>query len=241
MEDIELQIWHEEKRTRWRELLGPWYNFWHFGTLTTGAMAGENLEEHRKSLDGVFYDHMTYNDLPLIVAWDKKAKKVAGFLFSTSRTVEKTNRKAVIPTHEDPKKPVKDLRNFKKHFSNNHIVKKLEEMDYFLRQLHKEGDAFQRYGVDKVWVISLLSVIPEYTKRGLGSKMSAMVLPLAKELGYTVMISEVTSYYTQRILLEKFQFETILELPFSDYSNYSGVPENVKNTHVNALLVAKKL
>ncbi|XP_067930467.1 arylalkylamine N-acetyltransferase-like 2 isoform X1 [Watersipora subatra] len=240
MGEIEIQIWYEEKATRWRELLPPWYNFWTNGTLTTGALAGENIEDHKKSLDAIFLDHVLCNDLPLIVAWDPENQKVAGFLFSTVRTAEK-NKTAPIHPEDHKKAYLKDIRNFNKHFSDKTLVAKLEAMDYFLNQLSRKGDACQIYGVDRVWVISLLSILPEYTRRGLACRLTQQVLHEAKEKGFPVIIAEVTNYYTEKVFVQKFDFDKVLELPFSEYSNYSQVPERIKKTNINAVLVAKRI
>ena len=96
--------------------------------------------------------------------------------------------------------------------------------------------------MDKVWVIDVTSVTPEYTKRGLANQMTAKVLQTAKERGFTIAMSESTSAYTQRNKINRFGFEIVLEKSFSDnYANYSDMTDEIKKSHQSAAVLVKVL
>ena len=74
--DCIMQVWTEEKQTRWKELLPAWYNFWTNEPLNTAAMGDIDKNGNRQKLENLFKDFMAYDDLPLIVAWDETKKQV---------------------------------------------------------------------------------------------------------------------------------------------------------------------
>lgn len=96
--------------------------------------------------------------------------------------------------------------------------------------------------MDEVWVIQITSVCPEYTRRGLANAMTERVLVVAKELGFTIVMSESSSTYTQRNKIKNFQFEKIMESSFADnYASYSEMPEEIKKSHNASAVLIKKL
>ena len=91
-------------------------------------------------------------------------------------------------------------------------------------------------------MIDVTTVIPEYTRRGLANQMTAKVLETAKERGFTIVMSESTSTYTQRNKINRFGFEVVLERNFSDsYANYSEMFEEMKKSHKSAAVLVKRL
>ena len=101
---------------------------------------------------------------------------------------------------------------------------------------------FVNFSVDKVWVIDIITVTPEYTKRGLANQMTAKVLRTAKERGFTIALLKSTSAYTRPQKINRFGFGIVLEKSFSDnYANYSEMTDEIKKSHQSAAVLVKVL
>ena len=95
--------------------------------------------------------------------------------------------------------------------------------------------------VDKVLLIHITSVCPEYMRRGLANRMTDVVLKEAKNRGYKLVASESTSNYTQRSKIKNFGFENIFELSFeNNLATAAEIPEDWKS-HTKGCVLVKRL
>ena len=88
---------------------------------------------------------------------------------------------------------------------------------------HKDGemDLFNRFSMEEMFHFVALAVHQKYRRRGLGFILLSAGVALAKQLGFKAVKGEGTSNFSQRIY-EKRGFETILEIPYSQYKYKDG-------------------
>ncbi|XP_067951467.1 uncharacterized protein [Watersipora subatra] len=231
MEDIEIQVWTEEqKKSRWEELLDAWFNFCKYEPMNAAITHLLDEGPNKTSLGLVLRDMMQFDDTPLIVAWDKVNKRVAGWLYAVSEHVGKTEESDEA------------LYSFSRYDFDPDTLHGLKTMIKFLVDLAKKADILNKFGVDKLVAIQVTTVCPEYKKRGIANTMTAKFLEVAKGLGFSVVRAESTSAYTQHNKIKTFQFEKVLEVAYADgYATFSDMPEDIKDSHKTATILVKKI
>ena len=97
------------------------------------------------------------------------------------------------------------------------------------------------YSKGDVWKLQIASVSPTYTKRGLACRMAEKCIEVARGLNYTVILTEFTSAYSQRIGA-KLKFEKLFDVDYeNNYPIYSELAESVRAVHKNVSVMVKKL
>ena len=72
------QVWDDSvKLMRWRELLPGWIYFLTNEPMHSAILGRELNEESKESLSGLLQETLSYDDLPVIVAWDTANNKVS--------------------------------------------------------------------------------------------------------------------------------------------------------------------
>ena len=97
----------------------------------------------------------------------------------------------------------------------------VKDMWTFLCHKDKEMDLFNRFNLEEMFHFVTLAVHKNYRRRGLGFILLSAGVALAKALGFKAVKGEGTSAFSQRIY-EKRGFETILEIPYSQYAYKGG-------------------
>lgn len=89
--------------------------------------------------------------------------------------------------------------------------------------------------------VSKLGVRAEYGKQGIGRRLVEQSLEIAKNLGYSTVLSHVGSTYSVKVCY-KCGFEPIADTSYADYFElYYKMSEETKKLHPNRVSMMKQL
>ncbi|XP_067951636.1 arylalkylamine N-acetyltransferase-like 2 [Watersipora subatra] len=230
---IDIQIWDEERKTRWRELLPLWHSFWDGEPISSGVWS--TAEDYTQGRTNLVYDRVVNGTLPIVVAYDTEKAKVAGFLWSCFIYSEDKKKKGSEKSNNGSFK-------FETYGFPKETLTRLTALREFMDKLTTMADVFNKFSVDEAWGLHTLSVSPDYGKKGIGTQLLAKGLELAKESGVTLVTAEATNRNSLHMLKKYFNFETVLELSYAEhYGNYCYIPDDVKQLQPSASALVKRM
>ena len=98
------------------------------------------------------------------------------------------------------------------------------------------------FSVDKLWKLTILNVIQEYSHRGIASRLVEKALEMGAKRGFTLAMSEFSSCFTQRIGA-RLGFESVLEVEYNkeNYENFDTMAPETGRLHKKCIAMAKRL
>lgn len=91
-----------------------------------------------------------------------------------------------------------------------------------LAHLQQSVNVLQRFSVDKCYDVEIVAVHPDYRGRSIGAKLFQGQFNRAKQLGYSLVSADCSSFYSAQIA-ERVGMERIGRLAYSDYRDTNGV------------------
>jgi len=227
MDNIEIKVL-ENGEENWVLLLDAWYDFWDNNPITSEITVFRS-EKGREYLKRILKAMVILIDYPLVIAWDKVKEQVAGFSLNnvttrdmTEQQVEKLRSRASIIDSvgftDEEKSAIIKLRKF-------------------LAKVDERTDFFNRFEVQSYFEVFFLGVRTEYGKKGLGRRLVEHSLDIAKSLGYSIVLSHLSSTFSAK-LCYSCGFEAIAETSNADYFEMS---EEIKSLHPKCVSMVKRL
>ncbi|XP_075233267.1 arylalkylamine N-acetyltransferase-like 7 [Lycorma delicatula] len=103
----------------------------------------------------------------------------------------------------------------------------------------KDADLFNKYGVNELFEIRILSVDKKYRNKGIANKLFARSLELAKKNGFKVLKTDASSKYSQKSA-DRNGFKVEHEVIFEDYKTENGeVIFNIPQPHISLQIMSK--
>ncbi|XP_044749553.1 arylalkylamine N-acetyltransferase-like 2 [Coccinella septempunctata] len=147
------------------------------------------------------YDLQTMKDGYSLVAIDPETGKIAGAMLNG------ISRRGDVEQDLEGMKSIDDI--------------KFHRLMGLLFSHNAEARLFQRYNVEKIFELRILSVDSDHRGKGLGQTLVKKSEELARQHGFTLLKADATSFFTQKIL-EKFGFETVKTIVYRDYKDDDG-------------------
>ncbi|ALC39811.1 CG18607 [Drosophila busckii] len=82
----------------------------------------------------------------------------------------------------------------------------------------REGNVYERYGVSKVLLSNMTTVVPSMRGKGLGTRLAAALMEIGRNKGFEVMIAFCTSFYSAR-QKRAMGMECIYSLAYAEYKD----------------------
>lgn len=91
----------------------------------------------------------------------------------------------------------------------------------FLGDCSKKADLFNRYGVNKLFYSFLSCVHEDFRGHNLGMRLKTELMILARSLGYKLVSSDCTSFYSARVL-QRMGWDYVDCIMYKDYVDENG-------------------
>ncbi|XP_059084983.1 uncharacterized protein LOC131881963 [Tigriopus californicus] len=109
-----------------------------------------------------------------------------------------------------------------------------------LQELTGSVDLFAKYEVDRYAEFFILCTHSGIRYPGLGTRLSYKIMDVVKAKGFNVMVTEATSYFSQKIFA-RIGFDTLSEIKYDKYKPEGEVLFPQHNNHEAIKLMVKKL
>jgi len=101
---------------------------------------------------------------------------------------------------------------------------RFDDIEVLLNKVRRDIDLFGKYpnvNIDRIMELKLISVNEAYRGQGVCQALVKKSKEMALELGYQMIYSECSSYFTAKAM-ERCGFQCIYSLPYSDYVDRKG-------------------
>nr|XP_022920579.1 dopamine N-acetyltransferase-like [Onthophagus taurus] len=126
-------------------------------------------------------------------------------------------------------------------------MKDIDSIEYhhifeLLFGLNKKADLFNKYKVDKIFELRILSVDGKYRGRGIAKELFQRSEIVAEESGFKLIKVDATSFFTQKIA-ESVGLKTEAEINYKEFEDNEGkrIYYKVKSPHDYYKLMVKEL
>ncbi|CAI6364328.1 unnamed protein product [Macrosiphum euphorbiae] len=105
---------------------------------------------------------------------------------------------------------------------NNDKSSKFNDIKVFLDKAEQDIDVFGQYpNIDHIMELSIITVKEAYRRQGVCKALIDKSKELALKLGFQMIYVECCSHFTA-IAVERFEFQCIYSLSYTDYVNKQG-------------------
>lgn len=118
---------------------------------------------------------------------------------------------------------------------------KIKKIFRLLFQLSIDANFFERFKVDKIYELRILSVSPKFRGQGIAKYLVEHALDLGKEKCYKIAKTDATGMFSQKIMKSN-GFDIVLEKYYDKYVNASGEPIlHVQSPHIKLQILYKTI
>ena len=110
----------------------------------------------------------------------------------------------------------------------------------FLEGVSTSVNLFEKYSVSKYVEFFILTTSSTKRCPGLGTELAIKALERAKAKGFSLCVTEATSFYSQKIFT-RMGFQTLAEIKFEDYKPNGEIIFHKHGVHESVKLMTKLL